>query len=207
MKKIFSRFFIVFILWLLGYGGFVASALSLRAMDVDTPTDVVVVLTGGEYRIEEGLRLFAEGKALHLFITGVHVDTNETDIVKRWRGDTALPPCCMTLGHEATTTYGNATETRLWLMGQDYDLIRLVTSAYHMPRALVEFNHALPDIQIIPHPPEKTGFELSNWYYWYLMMSEYHKTFIRWGILMFQERTPLKPDDPHAGHLSENQSL
>lgn len=33
-----------------------------------------------------------------------------------------------------------------------YHSLRLVTAWYHMPRSLLEFRRAMPDIEIIPHP-------------------------------------------------------
>ena len=70
----------------------------------DSPTDAIVVLTGGRLRLESGLALLADGKAKKLFISGVNPRV-ERDVLLRSLGPAAeREACCIVLGHEADNT-------------------------------------------------------------------------------------------------------
>jgi uncharacterized SAM-binding protein YcdF (DUF218 family) len=57
--------------------------------------------------------------------------------------------------------------------------LRLVTAAYHMPRSLLEFRRAMPEIEIVPHPVFPKHVKQRNWWRWpgsaSLIISEYNK--------------------------------
>lgn len=191
IKYILTPFILIFTLWLAGHVWFAVSTLTMRPQSTLETTDAIVVLTGGDQRIETGLALFARGRAQHLFITGVHPDVSKSDIEKMWAEQTSLPPCCITLGHQATTTIGNGVETKEWIAAQNYTSIRLITSDYHMNRALLELHHVLPGIEIIPHPIMQPNLGIKNRHFWELLVSEYHKTLFRGLTILFPALEPL----------------
>ena len=90
--------------------------------------------------------------------------------------------CCVALGYEADDTEGNATETAAWMKTQKFKSLRLVTANYHMPRSLIEFRHAMPDIEIVPHPVFPETFKQDDWWLWpgsaALLAREYSKYLI-----------------------------
>ena len=173
----------IFLIWLGGFIWFTLSSIMISPYAIEKTTDAIVVPTGGDKRILTGLALFSSGSAAHLFITGVHPDVNTDKIKALWKGDVSLPPCCLTLGYKALTTAQNAKETREWLIKEGYSSIRLVTSNYHIRRAMLEFKHALPGIEIIAHPIKQTGLNATKFYFWTLFFSEYHKTILRFITL------------------------
>jgi uncharacterized SAM-binding protein YcdF (DUF218 family) len=138
-------------LWLAGLVWFVQQVPGAVA-DGDSPTDAIVVLTGGSLRVESGLRLLAAGKARKLFVSGVYHGVDVGDLLHSSRQTPERVQCCVVLGHEAETTHGNALETAAFMREQDFHSLRLVTASYHMPRSLLEFQAAMPGIAIIPHP-------------------------------------------------------
>jgi uncharacterized SAM-binding protein YcdF (DUF218 family) len=79
----------------------------------------------------------------------------------------------------ADDTRGNAVETAAWIREQGFGSLRLVTANYHMPRSLLEFRHAMPDIEIVPHPVFPENFKQDEWWLWpgsaSLLASEYSK--------------------------------
>ena len=167
-------------LWVLGYGLYVVSVLTKSVQSPDKKTDAIIVLTGGENRIHEGLKLFANEMAPELFITGVYPSVKKQNIVNNWSGK-PLPVCCITLGYEATTTVQNAAETKKWIAEQgNIKSIRLVTSDYHMNRALLEFKHSLKDIKIFSNPIIQQDAVPSKLWFWMITMEEYNKSIIRW---------------------------
>ena len=62
----------------------------------------------------------------------------------------ALMNCCVDLDHSAVNTRSNAAGTRRWVHERGFKSLIVVTSNYHMPRAIVELSHAMPDIRLIP---------------------------------------------------------
>nr|WP_255608728.1 YdcF family protein [Methylosinus sp. Sm6] len=146
--------------------GFIGFALSLeRAEPVLTvQADGVVVLTGGSDRIQEAAELLARGQARRLLITGVNKSTRGAEIAKLLPVSRQLFDCCIDLGYEALDTAGNAAETRAWAMARGIDgSLIVVTSNYHMPRALVELSAALPGVELYPFPVISPHLRVDDW--------------------------------------------
>tara|TARA_B100001989_G_C24547181_1_gene471720 strand:- start:2251 stop:2835 length:585 start_codon:yes stop_codon:yes gene_type:complete len=188
-KSKFLKFLLlfVFLIWIVGYGFFIAKVLRFE-IDIPTAeTDAIIVLTGGKNRINTGLELFADGKAPKLLITGVHPKSPDADILSMWKDENKpLPDCCITLGREATTTIENAIEAKGWIDQNNVKVITLVTSDYHMPRALKEFWNVIPTLRILPYPVSKEDNLLST-SFWYLSFSEYNKNLFRDAVLYIEK--------------------
>jgi uncharacterized SAM-binding protein YcdF (DUF218 family) len=128
------------------------------------PTDAIVVLTGGSQRLNSGIALLREGKGRKLFVSGVNQQVDLEDLL-RSSGDGSQGArdwaCCVVLGHRAIDTLGNAGETAQWMRQQGFHSLRLVTAWYHMRRSLLEFERAMPEIKIVPHPvfPDQIAHE------------------------------------------------
>jgi uncharacterized SAM-binding protein YcdF (DUF218 family) len=124
---------------------------------LDRKADGIVVLTGGAARITDAIELLASGRGKRLLITGVNKTTNSLELARLVPEYQKLFSCCIDLDHSATNTIGNAVETRRWARGRNFHSLVVVTSSYHMPRAMVELAHQLPDVTLIPFPvvPEK----------------------------------------------------
>lgn len=171
---------LLLLLLLLGYALYIGSTLIKSVQNPDQKTDAIIVLTGGENRIREGLKLFANQMAPELFITGVYPTVKKQEIIKNWNGG-PLPKCCITLGYEATTTVQNAAEVKKWIAEKDdIKSIRLVTSNYHMNRALLEFKQILKDVKIYAHPIVQDEATPSKLWFWMITIEEYSKSIVRW---------------------------
>lgn len=114
--------------------------------------DGIVVLTGGSSRISDAMDLLAEGYGKRLLISGVHPANGANDILRSLPDTHALLSCCVDLDRSAVNTRSNATETRRWVIERGFHSLIVVTSNYHMPRAMVELSHAMPDIDLIFYP-------------------------------------------------------
>ena len=142
-------------------------------------TDAIVVLTGGSLRLQSGIDLLREGKGRKLFVSGVNQQVDLDDLlgVSGHAPDWAL--CCIVLGHEADDTFGNAQETAQWIRRQGFRSLRLVTAWYHMPRSLLEFDRAMPEIDIVAHPVFPDQVKQERWWAWrstaVLLVNEYVK--------------------------------
>lgn len=161
--------------------GLVLFAVSMphQVEDTDTKTDAIVVLTGGSQRLATGLKLLKEGRSGKLFVSGVNRDVELGGLLATTSQTASDLPCCITIGHEADDTIGNAIETAQWAQVNDIHSIRLVTASYHMPRSLLEFRWAMPDVTFLAHPVFPAGLDLDDWWQHSssagLMVGEYDK--------------------------------
>jgi len=149
---------------LLVIGFFLFAGTIERDSGVPQAAHGIVALTGGKDRIGEAVRLLANGQAKRLLITGVNPSTKARELQNMVpRGDEFFP-CCVDLGHAAVDTSGNAAETRAWASKHGFNSLIVVTSAYHMPRTLIEFARAMPDVHLVPHPVVSRNFQIKNWW-------------------------------------------
>ena len=131
--------------------------------------DAVVVLTGGSRRLEEGFALLAAERAPVLFVSGVDQRVNVRELQALVPAAASSLPddlaeCCLVLGYGASDTIGNARETGAWMALGNRQSIILVTSNYHMPRAHLEFEHAMPGVTIAEHPVVPADVRLDAWW-------------------------------------------
>lgn len=112
----------------------------------------IVVLTGGASRVVDAIELLAAGRGQRLLITGVYPATRSAELARLAPRYQRLFACCIDLDHTAVNTIGNAVETRRWTRTRGFRSLVVVTSAYHMPRAMAELAHQLPDVTLIEFP-------------------------------------------------------
>src|SRR5437764_12599506 len=132
--------------------GFVAFLSQLRGVEVKPArkADGIVVLTGGSSRVSDAMELLAAGYGKRLLISGVHPTNDVSDISRTLPDNHKLLNCCVDLDRSAINTRSNAAETRRWARERGFKSLIVVTSNYHMPRAIVELSHAMPDVTLIP---------------------------------------------------------
>ncbi|ABC24051.1 hypothetical protein F11_16680 [Rhodospirillum rubrum F11] len=171
-------------LWLAGLALFASTVLPSAIEDDQTTTDAIVVLTGGSERLPVGLDLLARGLGRKLFLSGVGVEVTLDDLRAAIVDVPENLRSRVVLGHAALDTVGNAEETAHWLATEHFTSLRLVTAAYHMPRSLVEFRAAMPDVRIIAHPVFPGSVKQQEWWMWKgtarLMAEEYSKFLVAW---------------------------
>lgn len=154
--------------WTLGFAWFVGALPG--AADERIHTDGIVVLTGDDGRIPHGLALLRAKAAPRLLISGVGERTSAAEIAADAHAPRALLACCVDLGRKAVDTRSNAEETAAWVRAHRVKSLRLVTSDYHMRRAVVELEAELGrGVTIVPDavpgeaPPAKLAREYSKW--------------------------------------------
>ena len=164
--------------WLAGLVWFAASLPDVVA-DQTTPTDAIVVLTGGSERLSTGLDLLRRRIAGKLFVSGVYRSIDVAELLRLSRQKPDEVECCIVLGHVADNTQGNAIETAAWMRAENFHSLRLVTANYHRRRSLLEFSRVMPDVAIVPHPVFPDTVKRDQWWMWpgtaHLLASEYTK--------------------------------
>jgi uncharacterized SAM-binding protein YcdF (DUF218 family) len=141
--------------------------------------DGIVVLTGGSSRVSDAMELLADGYGRRLLISGVHPTNAASDISRSLSDNQSLLGCCVDLDRSAINTRSNAAETRRWARDRGFKSLIVVTSNYHMPRAIVELSHAMPDIALIPFAVVGDKWRDEPWWTsgatFRLLLSEYVK--------------------------------
>ncbi len=161
-----------------------AAAIPAKVHDPSTPTDAIVVLTGGGERLSEAFDLLRRGLAPKLYISGVAAGVDLSQVAKKVAESGGAMPdadiikCCVTLDR-AQNTVGNAVESAQWIEDNKVSSIRLVTANYHMNRSLLEFRRAIPTLTVVPNPVFPPEMRDSYWFTkprtLVLLINEYHK--------------------------------
>jgi uncharacterized SAM-binding protein YcdF (DUF218 family) len=119
---------------------------------LDAKADGIVVLTGGSSRISDAVELLASKRGQRLLISGVNPATRQQEIARLMPEYKKIFDCCVDLDRSALNTVGNAVETRRWAKDQGFNSLIVVTSNYHIPRAMAELSHQLPEASLIAFP-------------------------------------------------------
>jgi uncharacterized SAM-binding protein YcdF (DUF218 family) len=178
VRLIFDGVLFLFVLFIIGFIVF-ANGIDRDQSEPQQTADGIAVLTGGVSRIDRAMALLAAGKAKRVLITGVN-RTTTVDELKQLasRGDQYFT-CCVDIDKEARNTIDNATETSEWVALQRYRSIIVVTSNYHMPRALAELARVMPGVRLIPYSVVDNNVHLDRWWTYpgttRLLLSEYQK--------------------------------
>lgn len=195
-------FWAVTVAAIVGFLGFLGFVYSLDRFEQapETRADGIVAMTGGAQRIGDAIDLLDKGYAKRLLISGVNENTSRDQIARLNPGQRRLFDCCVDLDYRARNTIGNAIETRRWAEKNNFDAIIVVTSNYHMPRTLVELDHALPNLQKIPYPVAAT-IDPHDW--WHnpavarVIFTEYLKFLAVWVRTRFEG----DPERSSVAHL------
>lgn len=161
----------------LGFLWFIAR-LPADEIVLDRNADGIVVLTGGASRINDAIELLAAGRGRRLLISGANRTTNSVEISRLNPEFERWVRCCVDFDR-SLNTLGNAIETRHWAEQRGFHSLIVVTSSYHMPRAMTEIEHQLPNVALLPFPVISDRLKAEPW--WTngatarLLLSEYLK--------------------------------
>jgi uncharacterized SAM-binding protein YcdF (DUF218 family) len=163
--------------WLLAAGWLSAPLLYLAqrgTQAIAPPTygaHTVIVLLGGGTEYDAADKLVPKPDALIRVVTGAeiysackrtgarcdvvisggnpqHHETSEADNYLPYLLQKQVPRADVVLENRSLTTYENARNVAALLRGERYDALILITSAYHMPRALLDFQR----FGLVPQP-------------------------------------------------------
>jgi uncharacterized SAM-binding protein YcdF (DUF218 family) len=165
--------------------------LPTEEVALERNADGIVVLTGGASRIADAIELLAAGRGQRLLISGANRATNQNEIVRLNPEFARVVGCCVDLDR-SLNTLGNAIETRRWAQARGFRSLIVVTSSYHMPRAMAEMSHQLPDATLVAFPVISQRLRSEPWWSssatMKLMALEYLK------FLYAQVRMRINPD-------------
>ena len=170
-KKIF---FITFLLFLIAYffielNSFKEKILTLQKDPINLSSKVVI-LTGGTNRIKEGFEVIykLDKKSitnLKVLVSGTGKGFSKLSLQEKLNPgfDLRLIECCVELDSVSHNTYSNAIETSKWVSKNNIEEILLITSNYHIPRSILEFQNKMPNLKILYYPIIPKKHQINKW--------------------------------------------
>lgn len=146
-----------------GFGWFSSHVSRLTAPMDPQKADAIIVLTGGQSRLDAAMSLLESGKGQRLLISGVHPAASRKQLQLAMGGDSKLFACCVDIDRAALDTIGNAEESAKWVGEHAYGSIILVTNNYHMPRSLLEMGRLLRGARLEPYPVVNSKLDDGSW--------------------------------------------
>jgi uncharacterized SAM-binding protein YcdF (DUF218 family) len=142
----------------------------LKIAEPARASDAIVVFAGGvgesgsagsglQERISQALSLYREGVAPHIVISsGFVFALREAESMKTIAVASGVPAEAISLELHAANTYENVIYTNQILAANGWKRIALVSSPYHMRRAMMTWHKVAPDVEVIATPPESSSF-------------------------------------------------
>lgn len=158
--------------------------IPLEAKYPDVRTDAIVVLTGGDLRVQHGFEKLEQGLAKTLLISGVGQGVKREELLKQFaspklRQALNKNPERLVLDYAASDTQSNAFETAKFVRKRKYESLRIVTAGYHMPRSMLECKILMPDVAMLADPVSPESFRRDEWWKHEntrrLVLAEFHK--------------------------------
>jgi len=178
VRLVFDGTILLLVMLIIGFIVF-ANGLAREPKAPAHVTDGITVLTGGVSRIDEAMKLMAQKQARRILITGVNRETTLEQLKSLTPQGAQYFDCCVDIDRAALNTIDNATQTARWVAENGYGSVIVVTSNYHMPRALAELERAMPGIELVPYPVVDNNVEVARWWEFpgttKLLLSEYLK--------------------------------
>jgi len=175
IKALVTLFFIGFIVIAILFIDFAYKTFSYDQKNVSA--DAIIVLTGGKGRVDEGVRLYREGKGRWMFFIGVDPSVQLSDLYSPQSGEPSAAG--VILEKSSRNTLENAWYARHLIKDKDVKSVLLITSRYHMKRATILLRNALPkDVTIYPYPIDSTNLKEKWWNHrgsFSLLFGEFYK--------------------------------
>jgi len=145
-------------------------AQPLRLSQPPRPVDAIVVLGGGvgesgkagggyQERVKQAVDLYQQGQAPRIiFCSGFTWSLQEAEVMKDLALAEGISGSAIELQKTAKNTHEAVLFVTQMLRAEQLGSILLVSSPYHMRRALWTWHKSAPDIRIIPAPVDRSQF-------------------------------------------------
>jgi len=129
--------------------------------------DGIVVITGGQQRLTDGLKLLSSREIEKMLVSGVGPGVNKKILARELTlnsAERAKLDCCVELEFEANNTRDNASAAKIWAKKNNLESLILVTANYHMPRAKFIFTSKMPNMSLQFWPTSPADLDIRTWW-------------------------------------------
>ncbi len=145
-------------------------AAPLKLSAPPTASDAIVVFAGGvgesgeagggyQERVKQAIDLYKGGYARYMVLSsGFVYSFREAEVMRAVAVDNGVPASSIVLELKAASTYDNVKFVKDILDDHRWTRILLVSSPYHMRRAVLTWRRQAPGITVIPTPPLRSQF-------------------------------------------------
>lgn len=166
--KSLAAFLVLALIWLAGLAAFADRVQRSTPTAPPDPADGIVALTGANSneRIAAALDLLSQRRGRRLLVSGVDRKVTREQLRAASGAVRRIYDCCVDLGFTAADTVGNARETAEWARTMRFRRLIVVTSDYHMPRAMLELRAVLrpPDFVLEPYAAPTPALKTRHWW-------------------------------------------
>ena len=159
---------VIALIWASGLFAFAARVQQSTPQAEPARADGIVALTGANSneRIAAAVQLLAAHKGRRVLVSGVNRDVSREQLRIASGSVRRLYDCCVDLGFTAADTVGNARETAEWAKAMRYRSLIVVTTDYHMPRAMLELRAVLraPDVTLQTYAVPTAALKVRQWW-------------------------------------------
>ena len=132
--------------------------------------DAIVVFAGGvgesgkagggtEERLQHAVDLYKQGEAAHLILSSGYVYSfPEAEVMRMLAVEQGVPADAILVERQSTNTYQNVSYVYDLLRRRGWGSVLLVSSPYHMRRALLVWHKVAPAVRVVPAPPARSQF-------------------------------------------------
>jgi uncharacterized SAM-binding protein YcdF (DUF218 family) len=150
---------------------FVAPGFLLEGpMEPLATSDAIIVISGDEAlaRYRDGVRLYRAGWAPRLIFSGATWDGSHSnaDVMRSLALEDGIPDSAILVDPHGDDTYGNAIYTRDLMLSHGLKSAILVTSPYHLQRAILTFRGVFEGtgIRVIGRSAPDGEWRKTNWW-------------------------------------------
>ncbi len=159
---------VIGLIWVAGLFAFAGRVQRSTPSPEPTAADGIVALTGANSneRIAAAVQLLADHKGRRVLVSGVNREVSREQLRVASGSVRRLYDCCVDLGFTAADTVGNARETAEWAKAMRFQSLTVVTSDYHMPRAMLELRAVLrpPAIHLQLYAVPTQALKTRHWW-------------------------------------------
>ncbi|HEY0435855.1 MAG TPA: YdcF family protein [Phenylobacterium sp.] len=166
--KSLAAFLVLALIWLSGLAAFADRVQRSTPAALPGPADGIVALTGANSneRIAAAIGLLTERRGRRVLVSGVNREVTREQLRAASGAVRRIYDCCVDLGFTAADTVGNARETAEWARTMRFNRLIVVTSDYHMPRAMLELRAVLrpPGFALVTYAVPTEALKTRNWW-------------------------------------------
>lgn len=145
-------------------------ASPLQIVDAPRKADVIAVFAGGvgesgragggyQERVQHAANLYLAGYSSHLvFSSGFVFAFQEAEVMRDLAVALGVPPEAIILERQASSTYENVIYTRDIMIANNWEQLLVVSSPYHMRRAMLTWRKQAPSFQIVSTPVSESQY-------------------------------------------------